>query len=131
MKLRLRGQSLRLRLTRSEVAELADAGCVDETIQIGPNADASLVYRLQLSANHAQMTAVFQGRQITVLLPADAGRRWSLDDTVGLYREEPWGLRLVVEKDFKCLEARPHEDGSDAFERPGGVTGAGCGITGD
>jgi hypothetical protein len=131
MKLRLRGQSIRLRLTRSEVAQLAQAGLVEETIQIGPKANAQLVYRLQLSTEHSRMTADFQDRQITVFLPADLGRRWSLDDTVGLYGEEPWGLRLAVEKDFKCLEVRPHEDDSDAYEHPGGVAGLGCGIAND
>ena len=129
MKLRLRGQSLRLRLTRSEVAQLANAGRVEEEIQFGPKAGSRLGYGLQLSASHEQITAEFQQQQITVLLPAAAGRRWATDDTVGLYADGPGGLRLVVEKDFKCLELRPHEDDSDAYEHPGGVAGAGCGIS--
>ena len=38
MKLRIRGDSLRLRLTRGEVEALADSGEVRETIHFGPSA---------------------------------------------------------------------------------------------
>ena len=38
MKMRIRGNSLRLRLTRSEVTNLVDSGCVEESIGFAPDA---------------------------------------------------------------------------------------------
>jgi hypothetical protein len=45
MKLRLQGNSVRLRLTRSEVERLRETGLVEESIEFGSG--ESLVYRLQ------------------------------------------------------------------------------------
>lgn len=120
MKLRIRGNSLRLRLTRTEVAELAAAGFVEERAQLGTTPDCALVYRLELSPTAPRPTASFHGSQINILLPATEGRAWAQNDTVGIHGEETWGLKLTIEKDFKCLDPRRDEDESDAFEHPGG-----------
>ena len=45
MKLRLQGNSVRLRLTRSEVERLRETGLVEESVDFG--AGAALAYRLQ------------------------------------------------------------------------------------
>ena len=45
MKLRLQGNSLRLRLTRSEVMYLCEAGMVEESVDFGIG--TGLIYRIQ------------------------------------------------------------------------------------
>src|SRR5215469_9506543 len=116
MKLRIRGNSLRLRLARTESADLARLGFVEDRVQLGAKSDCTLVYRLELSSEVTKPTAVFPGAQICVRLPLAAGREWARNKSVGLYSEESWGLKLSIEKDFKCHGVRPEEDDSDGFE---------------
>ena len=126
MKLRIRGNSLRLRLTQTEVAELVRSGRVENRTQLGQ--DRALVLRLQLSAFRVIPGIEFDGSRITVSLPEVEARAWAGENEVGIYSEEPWGLKLSVEKDFQCLDTRPNDDDSDAFDR---ALFAAAGITDD
>ena len=131
MKLRIRGNSLRLRLTKTEVADLAATGFVEERVQLGADPDHALLYRLELSPTATLPTTTFRDSQIRILLPATEGRAWTQNETVGIYGEEAWGLKLTIEKDFKCLDPRRDEDESDAFEHPSGVGHVVCGAEED
>jgi hypothetical protein len=117
MKVRIRENTLRLRLTQTEVAELARAGQVENRTQLGQNPAAALVCRLQLSTFRVVPGVEFEGNRITVSLPELEAKAWARDNEVGIYGEEPWGLKLSIEKDFQCLDQRPNEDDSDAFDR--------------
>lgn len=121
MKLRLRGDFLRLRLSRSEVAELLRLGALEEATAFGPTAAQRLVYAVRVSDDVREPAASFADNRITVTLPGACTRTWAGSATVGLYAEAKHGLRIAVEKDFKCLEPRPLEDDSDAFDHPGGA----------
>lgn len=119
MKLRIKGDSLRLRLTRTEVEELATTGKVEDRIRFG--ADSALVYRLNRDAPGAQMTASFAKDAIEVSLPAAAARHWCSTDEVTLAGVQSSGgveLKILVEKDFACLKPREDEDESDHFPHP-------------
>ena len=117
MKLRIRGNSLRLRLTQTEVAELVRIGKVDNRTQLGQDPALALVLRLQLSAFRLVPGVEFDAGRITVSLPEVEAKSWARENEVGIYNEQPWGLKLSVEKDFQCLDQRPNEDDSDAFDR--------------
>ncbi len=117
MKLRIRGNSLRLRLTQTEVAELVRAGRVEDRTQLGQDATLGLVFRLQLSAFHLVPGVEFDGGRITVSLPEARAKSWARENEVGMYGEESWGLKLSIEKDFQCLDQLPNENDSDAFDR--------------
>lgn len=57
MKLRIKGNSLRLRVSRSEVAKLLKGQRVEETIHFAPQSAAPLSYALeQAISNHADGT---------------------------------------------------------------------------
>ena len=47
---------------------------------------------------------------------------WATTDQVGIEKTifvaEGSDLAILIEKDFKCLTDRPHEDESDLFENP-------------
>lgn len=124
MKLRIRGNSLRLRLTQSEVAELVRVGGVENRTQLGQDATVGLVFRLQVSSCRLAPGVEFDGGRITVSLPEAQAKSWALENEVGIYGEEPWGLKLSVEKDFQCLDQRPNENDSDAFDRTLFASGA-------
>ena len=126
MKLRIRGDSLRLRLTRTEVRTLRDEGRVVEATRFGPR--VALEYALVCEAVDAPV-ARFLDRRIEVALPRERARAWAESDEVGIEAEQalPEGaLRLLIEKDFQCLAPREGEDDSDAFPHPGAEAGASC-----
>lgn len=121
MKLRIRGDSLRLRLTRSEVRALRETGSVIETIHFGPSA---LHYELR-SAEVDAPIAEFDGSQVVVSLPRARANAWADGDEVGIAATQG-GLALLIEKDFQCLAPRKGEDDSDTFPHPGAESGASC-----
>ncbi len=83
MKLRIRGNSLRLRLTQTEVAELVRAGRVEDRTQLGQDATLGLVFRLQLSAFRLVPGVEFDGGRITVSLPEAQARSWAPENEAG------------------------------------------------
>jgi Family of unknown function (DUF7009) len=119
MKLRVRGNSIRLRLSQADLASLLASGAVEERLAF-PSGQ-SLSYRLESGAESA--AAELSDRGIVVRFPAEALRRWAQPDKVSLQAEQPLGggdsLQLLVEKDFKCLNPREAEDDADLFPNPG------------
>lgn len=128
MKLRIKGNSLRLRLTRSEVARIGAGECVCETIEFGTGSDESLTYSLATRADADRISVGFQRNRITVTLPADQAREWTATELVSLRGEQPLArdavsaasrrLAVLIEKDFSCVGGDPSEDQSDAYPNP-------------
>lgn len=112
MKLRIKGDSVRLRLARSEVRRLVEAGRVEETTHFA--AGGTLGYVLQAG----DVCAVeFNGARIVVTLPETEAREWAAGEQVGIYRTPESGVQLAVEKDFECLD-REDPDKADAYPNP-------------
>lgn len=125
MKLRIRGDSLRLRLTRGEVRSLRETGSVIETIHFGGGA---LHYELRAADVDAPV-ASFDGAQIVVSLPRAQANAWADGDEVGIAATQALDdgtLALLIEKDFQCLAPRDGEEDVDAFPHPGAESGAKC-----
>jgi hypothetical protein len=121
MKLRIKGNSLRLRLSRSEVARFCETGQVADAIAFGPGPDQRMTYTLA-TAEVPSVQAGFAGRTVTVWVPPGLGRAWATTEQVAIEGEQSVGngdsLRLLIEKDFHCLAPRDGEDDSDAFANP-------------
>jgi hypothetical protein len=115
MKLRIQGNSLRLRLTRKEVTQVRDGGPVESFIEFAPG--LSLVYRLEGSPSAEAMSATFDGRAIKVTMPAHRITEWVETDLVGIEALSQTGVQLLVEKDFQCLH-RSVEQEPDAYPHP-------------
>jgi hypothetical protein len=125
VKLRIRGDSLRLRLTRTEVRSLRETGSVIETIHFGSSA---LAYELR-SADVDAPVAEFDGGRVLVRLPRAQANAWADGDEVGITAEQALddgALSLLIEKDFQCLAPREGEDDVDAFPHPGAESDSGC-----
>jgi Family of unknown function (DUF7009) len=122
MKLRLLDDSIRLRLSRSEVIAAAEHGIVECQTRFP---DGS-VFAFALEAlKKGSASAAYANNQLVVKLPAPQISAWAKDDTaVSLHADLalPAGgvLKLLVEKDFKCLTPRGDEDQSDLFVNPEG-----------
>jgi len=121
MKMRIKGNSLRLRVTRSELARLEAGECLVELTRLGPSPDNVLSYSLKSDESAAEVTLNYQPGRIEVLLPIAALRAWSGGDEVGIYVLLNVGngesLEVSVEKDYACLD-RSAEDNEDTFANP-------------
>ena len=118
MKLRIKGNSLRLRLTQGEVARLAQHGSVVEHMNL---AGAALRYSI-VAADVQGITADLDNNNLVVTLPADNVQSWAVSTEVSL-QDTHGPLKILVEKDFACLVPREGEDDADAYPHPGQ---AGC-----
>src|SRR5215207_5300680 len=114
MKLRIRGNSVRLRLTRSEVDRFAAEGRFEESVDFGPG-KPKLNYALESVIGAAEAFAEFANNTIRIFVPEEEVRVWLNSEQVGIESRQESGLRVLVEKDFACLQARPGESEDDAF----------------
>jgi hypothetical protein len=119
MKLRVRNNSVRFRLGKSDVAHLRDAGECRETIEF-PGA-ARLEYVLTVSSS-SEFAVSFKEGVISVSIPQHEMRPWQSPHSVGMSAVIPVDsdktLELLIEKDFRCLDEAITEDQSDTFENP-------------
>lgn len=118
MKIRIKGNSVRMRLNKSEVARLTTEGSVEEHTAFG---ESRFTYALR-SVNEGQsLTASFDKNKITMYVPFHMIRDWSTNDVVGFSASMPLNenesLALLLEKDFQCLD-RIEEDHHDKYENP-------------
>ena len=122
MKIRIKGNSIRIRLTRPEVDEFAQDGYLEEMTEFG---NSTLLYVLQSMEGIPGLDADFEDGKITMYVPANIPAEWAKNETVGYENNLDMGngrsLYLLLEKDFKCIDAPPHEDQSDNFENPNKV----------
>lgn len=120
MKLRLKNNSVRLRLTQNEVVLLGDSGRVEEVIEFGAEPHERFVYRLESGAESPR--AVFGDNRLTVGVPQKEAAEWARTERVGMEFEQPVGggkvLRLLIEKDYACLQPRAGDDDAGAFPHP-------------
>ncbi len=122
MKLRVRGDSLRFRLTQGEVSSLLAKKKVSESIHFSSSGEDVLIYSLQILERASEVRARFVNGEIVVDLPMILVESWAATNQVGIEYAQPTSegrqLRIVVEKDFRCLLPRPEEDESDNFPNP-------------
>ncbi|HEY1801485.1 MAG TPA: hypothetical protein VGG46_11175 [Terriglobales bacterium] len=123
MKLRIRGNSLRLRLTQGEVSRLMADGRISESVHFSPIAASdAFTYSLKTCENAATVSASYREGEILITLPARKAAEWANTSQVGIEQTQPLQegteLRIVVEKDFRCLQPRTEEDESDNFPNP-------------
>lgn len=125
MKLRIKGNSLRLRITPSEMSRLLDSGRIQDAIHFAPG--VQLTYALEHGPEHAQISVRFDSMQLTVQVPSHKVQSWASGSEVGMYAEVPAGpdraLEIAIEKDFACLD-KSEEQNWDTFPNPN--QGASC-----
>ena len=100
MKLRIKGNTLRLRLTRSEVAEFSETGRFSEQVSLTP---AMLVYSIQ-KTDQNKAGARFSAGELTIFMPATDADEWAIGDEIGFEAKEPIDaeneLHIIIEKAF-------------------------------
>lgn len=127
MKLRISGNSIRLRLLRSEVAALIETGHIEQTIHFAADDQAFLVYGLEHEIGLADVEVRYKQSQVIIVLPRPQADAWAESNEIGIYATVNLGrngnLDIIVEKDFACLDLSD-ADNQDTFPNP--QTGAVC-----
>jgi Family of unknown function (DUF7009) len=119
MKLRIQGNSLRLRLSQSEVAQFSKTGFVEDCVQFAPG--VSFAYTLESCSSINAPQASFQNGWLKFQVPASTCMEWFTTDQVGISADQPLesgkSLSILIEKDFQCLHGGEQRD-PDAFPNP-------------
>jgi hypothetical protein len=126
VKIRIRDNSIRLRLTRGEVDAMRENGVVQS--KTGFPGGRYLSYALESSPACVQPAAFYSDNEIRVCLPEKAVAEWAATEQVSVDGEQTLDdgnkLSILVEKDFACLAPRSGEDESDMYPHPEADTGA-------
>jgi len=121
MKLRITGNSVRLRLQRNEVEALAESGRVEERLCLGAGPAAGLRFAVA-AVDTADLGLEYAPGDLIVHVPKSWAQAWAGTDETGREALVETGgaeaVRVLVEKDFKCLVQRPEEDESDHYPNP-------------
>lgn len=117
MKIRIKGNSIRLRLTKTDVADLKEKGMVKEETVF--SFEAVFSYALFVDADSEEINAKYKDNCVTVFLPEKEAA--ILTDTEEItvknsqYNGSADGLFILIEKDLQCLDDTS-EDQSDMYE---------------
>lgn len=118
MKIRIRGNSVRLRLSKSETLLFANEGIIEEKTNFG---NETFGYAVIISDANT-MSATFSNNMMRISIPKTLVDEWATTSLVSLEYNLPLDggehLHLLVEKDYKCIDAVNTEDQSDYFENP-------------
>jgi hypothetical protein len=121
MKLRIKGNSLRLRVTPSDVMRLLRDGAIQEHVQFTLNPEDRLTYEVISSLSELTATVAYSVGKITVSAPDIQLKKWAGSDDVRFYTEVALGddraLSVAIEKDFACLDLSAAEN-EDTFPNP-------------
>jgi hypothetical protein len=119
MKIRIKGNSVRIRLSRTETEKLATDGYLEEKTNF---ANGTLTYALQSRQDIDNLDAGFADGTITMYVPTAIATAWAGNNTVGYNNTLPLpdgnSLFLLLEKDFKCVDSDVTEDQSDNYDNP-------------
>ena len=118
MKIRICDDSIRLRLDRAEVDHIA----MDQSVRCVTHFPQGNEFAYCLSVGGDATAAEFADGCIKVTLAAASARHWATTETevsiiVDCPLEEGF-LKLLIEKDFECLDPREGEDQSNRFKNP-------------
>lgn len=117
MKIRIRGNTVRFRLTKNEVAKLCREKSVEERTNFS---DLDFIYEVKVTeAEHLDIH--FLNNKISLQIAASLLENWDTNDRVGFSHTVAGSngktIDLLLEKDFTCLEDRG-EDESNNYPNP-------------
>jgi hypothetical protein len=119
MKVRLHENTLRVRITKSELESLAAGRRIEQKTEFSP--ESVLLSAVEASREAKTCSATFSAGRISVTVPLRQVQLLATSDEVGIEADQPVAagrsLRILLEKDFQCLHGNAEEN-IDAFENP-------------
>ncbi|WP_165227042.1 DUF7009 family protein [Aquisphaera insulae] len=120
MKLRIKGNSIRIRLDRRDLKALVEQGRVDDALRFGP--DLAFTYAVAIGpAPRERPRASYEDGRLVIRILAEDAAGWLAGDRVGFdHRQDVDGgtIRVLIEKDFACIDRPAGEADDDAFAFP-------------
>jgi hypothetical protein len=101
VKLRIKGDSIRVRLTHGEIKSLATNGRIEEQLRFTP--DRALIWRIAADAAATESGATFDGGVIEVRVPRRPLEHWCASGEVTFAATQKQGdveLRILIERDL-------------------------------
>ncbi len=124
MKLRIKGDSLRLRVSPSEMNCLVSTGRIEDTVHFGASPEARLTYALESAVTVEpapdRISVRHTPTEVAVLIAKTQISEWAAGPAVGMYGKVKVGdrqLEIAVEKDFACLDGEESQN-QDTFPNP-------------
>lgn len=118
MKIRIRGNSVRYRLTKTEVNTLSEMGCYESITDFG---DQKFIYAVKATDDVELLGVRFDNNTITLYLNRAKSITWAKSKKVGfsaiVQTKNGAELSLLLEKDFVCMDETV-EDQSDNYPNP-------------
>lgn len=118
MKIRIQRNSVRYRLSKTDIEKLCNDGYLEEVTPFG---HADFIYAVTRSADASALSASFENGKILLRIPQKFTDGWADNNVIGHSGEMHVAngdvLKLLIEKDFKCLD-NVTEDQSDNYENP-------------
>lgn len=124
MKIRIKDNSIRLRLTQAEVGSVRDHGVVTSATTFPDG--RMFQYELESSPACVSPAAIFSDNTITIRVPESDVLAWAVSSQVSICGQQALSdgdaLAILVEKDFACLAPRAGEDESEMYPNPSAAT---------
>ena len=120
MKLRLKGNSIRVRLDRRDIERLIDKGRVDDAVCSGRDWRSRTRWR-RVWAPRGRPTAHYTDGCLTIRIDPDDADEWLAGDRVGFDYQQPVHggvVRVLLDKDFACIDRPAGEEADDAYTFP-------------
>jgi len=119
MKLRIRDNSVRIRLTRSEVERLGHGDRIEQATEFTPV--SRLISAIEISKTIKSPQASFSAGEIKVMVPEQTVADWWQSESVSIEATQTISpgkeLQILIEKDFQCLHCTT-EESADAYPNP-------------
>jgi hypothetical protein len=119
MKLRIRGNSVRMRVTQSEAARLRAGEKIEQVTEF--SRDQKLVSSLEPSPDARRVGAEFSVGCLRVIVPQAEVLAWADSSLISIEAEQAIdsdrSLHILIEKDFECRHST-REENADAFPNP-------------
>ncbi|MDB5261124.1 MAG: hypothetical protein JWQ14_405 [Adhaeribacter sp.] len=107
MKLRIQGNSLRMRVSEAEIMQFSQTGQVEEAIAFGPTEEQIFSYVLLNAPEYEELQVSFTPNKVTVHIPAKTATDWVSSDLNGIEgfinNGTQKGLKILIQKDLDCF----------------------------
>ena len=121
MKIRINGNSVRMRISKTELDKFTKTGLLEESTQFG---NTTFKYALKTQPGLENLHSTYFDNTITIFVPEAMRPKWADPDIIGFDHNLDIGngktLFLLIEKDFACID-NALEDQSDNFVNPNAV----------
>jgi hypothetical protein len=119
MKLRTTSNSIRLRLSQTDLRNFADRGIVEDTLHLDRASGQALIYNLRRDETIEELVVSFENNCLSISIPASGADAWTSTDQVSVEAQGTTNRpSILIEKDFACLKPRSGDDDVDSFPNP-------------